>query len=115
MLRPCYYRTSSGRCPVRDYIESLDDDLRARIKNALLSLCEEHPRVLTVSIKHLPRELWEVRVTGRNRSQHRILYAVAGERLLLLHAFTKKSQRTPQREIETAARRLSDLRRWGDS
>jgi phage-related protein len=55
-------------------------------------------------------ELWELRIRGR--TQHRVLYlAVAGRRLLLLHAFQKKTEHTPERAIATAQQRLADYRR----
>ena len=54
-------------------------------------------------------KVWELRTTGR--TQHRILYfATSGKRLVLLHAFTKKTGKTPSAEIETALRRMSDYR-----
>jgi phage-related protein len=33
---------------------------------------------------------------------------VSGRRFVLLHAFTKKTQKTPAAEIETAKRRMAD-------
>jgi phage-related protein len=56
-------------------------------------------------------KLWELRVVGR--LQHRILYFAASERrLVLLHAFTKKTSRTSRTEIDIARRRVADhLRR----
>jgi phage-related protein len=55
------------------------------------------------------------RESGRLTLQHRVLYFVApGRRLILLHAFTKKTSRTPRTELETARRRMSELGRWAD-
>jgi phage-related protein len=36
-------------------------------------------------------------------------FALSGRRILLLHAFLKKSQQTPRRELEIAARRLAEV------
>ncbi|MBI2863369.1 MAG: type II toxin-antitoxin system RelE/ParE family toxin [Chloroflexi bacterium] len=49
------------------------------------------------------------------RLQHRTFYfAGAGRHIVLLHAFTKKTQKTPRTEIETAVRRMHDfLQRMG--
>lgn len=61
-------------------------------------------------VKSIKGKLWELRTTGRN--QHRILYfAVSGKRLVLLHGFTKKTQKTPVGEIETALRRMATFQR----
>jgi phage-related protein len=41
-----------------------------------------------------------------------VLYiAISGRRFLLLHAFTKKTEQTPEREIRLAVDRLEDYRR----
>ena len=58
-------------------------------------------------VRPMGQKLWELRV--RSRRQHRVLYfAARGERLVLLHAFTKQTQQTPRGEIETALRRMDD-------
>ena len=52
-------------------------------------------------VSHLDDEIWELRIRGRD--VHRILYfAARGHEFVLVHAFTKKSQKTPRREIQIA-------------
>ncbi|MFW6012439.1 MAG: type II toxin-antitoxin system RelE/ParE family toxin [bacterium] len=36
-----------------------------------------------------------------------------GDRMVLLHGFVKKSQKTPPKELELARRRAADVRRGG--
>lgn len=106
-----FYETASGRSPVQEYLVGLPGAERDRVARRLESL------VLLgtdLGMPHVLRlqgsELWEFRVPGR--IQHRIFYvALQGRRFLLLHAFTKKSQATPPREITTAESRLLDFRR----
>jgi len=57
--------------------------------------------------------LYEVRAEGMDAS-YRLLFAEEGTKgriLLALHAFSKKTQKTPPQVIELAARRLSDWQR----
>jgi phage-related protein len=66
--------------------------------------------------RHLDGDIWEVRVDGE-RVIYRILFAEEGARgqvLLALHAFNKKTQKTPRATIELAKQRLADWRRRGD-
>ncbi|NLM16610.1 MAG: type II toxin-antitoxin system RelE/ParE family toxin [Candidatus Riflebacteria bacterium] len=57
-------------------------------------------------IKHLIGDIWELRPI-----RDRILFAAWEDgKFVLLHCFMKKSQKTPQREIERAQRNLEDLR-----
>ena len=109
MLTLAYYRTPAGRSPVEDYIEIQDDDGRAKIKAALFAFCEEFPQVETVSIKPLKDKLWEIRIPDKRRKQHRLLYVVITKSMVILHAFTKKTQKTPKKELELALRRLRDV------
>ncbi len=54
-------------------------------------------------------KIWELRIqSGRNA--YRILYfAHTGRRFVLLHAFQKKTRKTPRTELETAEHRLADV------
>ena len=48
----------------------------------------------------------------RTRVEHRVIYlARFSEGVYVLHAFAKKTQRTPKNDIELAKRRLGDLLR----
>jgi phage-related protein len=59
-------------------------------------------------VQPLQGKLWELRSHGPSQ-QHRVIYvAISGQRLLLLHAFTKKTAQTPRREIALAEERLAD-------
>ncbi len=54
--------------------------------------------------KKLRKDSYEIKITGRE--QIRILYTTQGKIMILLHAFKKKTQKTPLKEIKTAILRL---------
>ena len=58
-------------------------------------------------------DLYELRVHIKHNI-FRILCAVHGSALWLLHVFQKKSQKIKQREIETALERLKELKLTGE-
>lgn len=103
-----YYETIRGEQPVKEFLDTLSSRERARVADALddLEAFGTELRMPQVrSIQDTP--LWELRVRGR--IQHRVFYvAIRERRMLVLHAFTKKTQKTPAREITTALRRLVD-------
>jgi phage-related protein len=41
----------------------------------------------------------------------RVIFTVEGNTMVLLHGFTKKSQKTPPSELKTARQRLGSLNR----
>jgi len=52
--------------------------------------------------------LWEVRTTLEDRIA-RVLFCMAGRRMVLLHAIIKKTQKTPLVDLNTAKTRKKDL------
>jgi phage-related protein len=52
--------------------------------------------------------LFEIRARGREGIGRAFYCAVRGRRIVILHAFTKKTERTPPRELETARARLKE-------
>lgn len=54
--------------------------------------------------KKLRKDLYELRVTGKE--QIRVFYTCIGKNIILLHAFKKKAQKTPGKEIKTVLSRL---------
>ena len=103
-----YYETTRGNSPVAEFLDSLSSEDAACVTKEL-DLLEELG--LALSGQHVKRiqgsRLWELRVRGKN--DYRVFYvAITGRRLLLLHGFSKKTRKTPRREILVAEQRLAD-------
>ena len=107
-----FYETAAGRCPVVEFLDRLDTR-EAAVVTEDLDLLESFGIDLgPPKTKQIHGKLWELR--SRGRSQHRVFYvAVTGRRIVLLHAFTKKTQKTPPQEIQTARQRLRDYEQRG--
>ena len=54
--------------------------------------------------------LFEIRATGREGIGRAFYCTVTGQRIVILHAFIKKSEQTPARELETARARLREVK-----
>lgn len=59
--------------------------------------------------RSLGRGLWEVRSEITQGRIARTLFCIDDGRMVLLHSFIKKAQRTPQAEIELAMKRKSEI------
>ena len=102
-----YYKAASGRSPVKEYIAALEANERAKVRFDLDLLESFGLELGAPYVRNVRGKLWELRTTGH--TQHRILYfAAPGKRLVLLHAFTKKTAKTPHTEIDIAVRRMAD-------
>jgi len=102
-----YYETANGRCPVKEYLDGLGAKETERVVFDLELLREFGLDLGVPYVKNIHGKLWELRTTGRSR--HRVLYfAASGKRFVLLHAFTKKTGKTPPAEIKTADNRMNE-------
>ena len=54
--------------------------------------------------------LFEVRAKGREGIGRAFYCSVIGQRIVILHAFIKKSEQTPTRELEAARARLREVK-----
>jgi phage-related protein len=103
------YRTSTGRRPVKDFIDGLSDGDAAAVVAAMKEVQVDG----LVAARHLRGEIFEVRADGDHQA-FRVLFAMEGRSqhvLLALDAISKKTQKTPPEVIRLAERRLVDWRR----
>ena len=54
--------------------------------------------------------LFEVRAKGREGIGRAFYCAIVGQRIVILHAYIKKTEQTPARELETARTRLREVK-----
>ena len=113
-MQVLFYQTGSGRCPVRDDLDALPVRASAHAYEILEGI-ERHgfqaPRVV---FRHLQGKLWEIKADLPDLGGYRIFYCVMErDTMLLLHAYAKKSQKAPRKEIETALRRMADAMKRG--
>ncbi len=94
--------------PVNEALKALQATDSARVLRVITLRMDYGPALKLPHAQHLQEKLWELRMDGRPKSYRVIYAAVPGRKFLLLHLFAKKSQATPQKEIDTAKRRLAD-------
>jgi phage-related protein len=102
-LNVVFFRSDAGNEPARDWLRSLPHDERHIIGEELLMVQHAWP-VGKPLVDNLGEGLWELRSRLRNRIA-RTLFTIAGNEIILLHGFIKKTQKTPARELDLARRR----------
>lgn len=113
MFEIVFYQDRNGNEPVKRYIKELKakKDKDSRIKSSKIQDCmrilnEHGTRAGERFVKHIEGEIWELRPLS-----DRVLFAAwYGKSFVLLHVFVKKTQKTPQREIDQAKRNLADMK-----
>jgi phage-related protein len=102
-----FYVEDSGSEPVADFLRHLDQRAKARLDWALEQLRLRNVQARSPLVTHLEGKIWELRRES-DTNIYRLLYAfLSGRRILILHGFQKKTQKTPRRDIELAEKRLA--------
>ena len=100
-----FYETDFGDKPVDEFLAALDAAVRAKIVRALELLRTQQIVPAKFWKKLSGSGLWEVRVEYAG-DIYRVLATFAkNNRVILLHAFQKKSQKTPRQDMEIALQR----------
>jgi phage-related protein len=99
-----FYRSDSGREPVREWLKGLQPDERKVLGEDIKDVEFSWPIGMPL-VRSLGRELWEVRSSLPRGRIARVLFCVERGGMVLLHGFIKKTQRTAQRDIDLALKR----------
>ncbi len=102
-----FYRTPVGKEPVREWLKSLSKADTAIVGKDLLKIELGFPLGLPVC-RALGRGLWECRSELTQGRIARVIFCVAAARLVALHGFIKKTQKTPQDAIDLALKRKKE-------
>lgn len=103
-----YKEPGKDRYPVKEFIDSIDNKAAAKFFRCF-SLLEEHGiEVREPYVKSLTghSKLKEIRVKVASNIYRIIYFIHTGRRIVLLHGFIKKTEKTPPAEIEIAEKRM---------
>ena len=92
-------------------LAELPADMRARLAR-ISELIEAVglPNVKEPHVRHIRGPLWEVRLKGRAGIARALYVAVREQRVVILRAFIKKTEKTPTGEIDLALQRAKELK-----
>lgn len=98
-----YKEAGSSSEPVREWIKALNKKEKKIVGHDLLVLQYNWPLGMPL-VKNFGKGIWELRSTLGNRIA-RIFSVQSQDKIVLLHAFIKKTQKTPERDLELAQKR----------
>ena len=109
-----FYEDKNGKSEIYEYIKKLNNNKskenRIKLKKikAYMEMLSIYGLNLSESyIKKIDNEIWELRPL-----KDRILFAsLHNNKFILLSVFTKKTQKTPKKEIEKAKKNLKDYKK----
>jgi phage-related protein len=105
-----FFRTSVGHEPVRERLKELPEDDRRRVGQDLERVQHRWPVGMPLA-RPLGKGLWGVRSNLSGHRIARVIFCFHEEELVALNGFIKKSQKTPQGELDLAADRKKEMER----
>lgn len=116
MYEVYFYQDSSGKQPVKEYLDKLEEkSIKSKDARIKYNKIDQYIGVLMKHgtgagepyVKHLDGEIWELRPL-RDRI---LFFAWDGNAFILLSCFMKSTQKTPKREVEKAKRLMEDFKK----
>ena len=109
-LPAAFYRSARGTEPVREWLKGLSAADRRILGYDIATVEFGWPIGMPVC-RPLGGGLWEVRSSLAGNRIARVIFCVTQERMVLLHGFVKKAQKTPKPDIELALKRQKEVER----
>lgn len=107
-LKVAFYRSRTGAEPVREWLKGLPVEDR-QILGRDLRLVELGWPIGMPLCRPLGGGLWEVRSTLASNRIARVIFCAMGGYMVLLHGFIKKTQKTPDTELNLARTRQKEV------
>jgi phage-related protein len=108
ILKVIFYRSETNNEPVREWIKYLSLNDKLIIGQDIKTVQFGWPLGMPL-VRKMESDLWEIRIKLENKIA-RILFTVKDNQMILLHGFIKKSQKTPIQDLETAKKRLKQIK-----
>ena len=106
-----FYDTEDGKCPVADFIHSLDPKMHAKVLRTIDLLENNGIELRGPYSTSIGDGIFELR-TKQGSDITRVLYFFfIGNKAILTNGFVKKTQKTPASEIALARKYKSDYER----
>jgi phage-related protein len=112
ILQAVFYKSVSGKRPVRDWLMAFSPEDRKTIGEdiATLEFCWPVGKPKCSQITGVTG-LYEVRSNISSGRIVRVFFVIVGNQMVLLHGFVKKTQKTPERDLKLAIGRMKDVQR----
>jgi phage-related protein len=103
-----FYESALGNRPVREWVLGLSLEDRKLVGRDIQKVEFGWPLGMPYC-RSLGNGLWEVRSGLTDGKIARVIFCVARDRMVLLHGFVKKTQKTPAQDLRLARRRMKDV------
>lgn len=106
-----FFEAEDGSCPVREFLDSLDTKMRAKLLKSVAMLEVYGSQLREPYSKPLGEGIFEIRAKQGTDITRVLYFFMVGRQIILTNGFIKKSQKTPPNEIALAKKYRADYLR----
>lgn len=103
-----FYEKENWEQPAKEFMLSLDKKLRAKLADTIMILQDNGYELREPYSKHISEGIFELRAKQGSDITRVMYFFYVDRHIILTNGFIKKTQKTPQSEIEKAKRYRSD-------
>lgn len=103
-----FYQNENGNEPVRNWLKDLDKEERLLIGIDIKTVEFGWPIGMPIC-RPMGNGLFEVRTNLSQGRVARVLFCIYEEKMILLHGFIKKTQKTPKKDMDLALERKRQI------
>ena len=107
-MQVVFYKNMKGDEPAKDFLDSLDSKMRAKMTRTILLLQDNGSKLREPYTKPLRDGIFELRAKEGSDITRVLYFYVFGNKAVLTHGFVKKTDKTPPSEIERAIKYRDD-------
>ena len=97
-----FFQKMDGKEPAKDFLESLDTKMLAKMTRTISVLQENGPALREPYSKPIEDGIFELRAKIGSDITRVLYFFFVGHRIILTNGFIKKTQKTPRTEIDKA-------------
>lgn len=103
-----FYQKEDGTEPAKEFLLGLDKPMRAKMLRAIVMLQDLGYDLREPYSKPIGDGVFELRARAGTNISRVLYFFVVGQRAVLTNGFIKKTQKTPEKEIELAKKYRKD-------
>ena len=107
-MKITFYEKKNGVKPVKEFLDSLDEDMRAKMSVKISFLKQYGKQLRLPHSRYIQDGIFELRVQCGNDITRVLYFFIRGDEAILTNGFIKKSQKTPRSEIDLAIKYKKD-------
>lgn len=103
-----FYTLEDGRKPAKDFLDELDQKMRAKMVRTIELLEKNGPDLRKPYSEYLEDGIFELRAKVGSDISRELYFFFYDKKAILTNGFLKKSQKTPRKQLELAKKYKRD-------